>query len=382
MLIPIANEPLNYNWGSLTALSQILGRKPSGLPEAELWLGTHDGSPTRVVDRSDDGDALLSEWLTRHDPATAGKLPFLLKILAAESPLSLQVHPNKEQAQEGFERENREGVPLNSPARNYKDNAAKPEIIVAISNQFHALAGFRSAKETIADLTSFDDRTTTALAPLIRLLAKGLKPAVEWILLADSAEVEEPLAALLDAAHAQEPDSTTRLLASKYAQDRGLLLALLLNRVTLQRGEALFLPAGNIHAYLHGVGVELMGASDNVLRGGLTTKHVDAAELISIVDYKPTNDSKLEPVPLGSGVYAYRPDNVGFQLIRADGSAETRIVLTGPTIAICLSGEARVRTTKASHDIAQGQSLYLSSEEQAVTLNKGAEVFLAMGETL
>lgn len=379
MLIPITNKPQHYDWGSHTAISQFLQKEPSGLPEAELWFGTHDGSPTRIADPSAaDGHTSLADWVAENcADAGCSKLPFLLKILAAEHPLSLQVHPDTQQAQRGFHRENEAGIPLTSPTRNYKDDQAKPEIIVAISDTFDALAGFRPVEQSMKELSGLGGEMNTALRPLLKHLSYGLREAVEWILLSSASEVEAPLKALVQNVDYTRANTTLRLLAPKYAGDRGLLLALLLRRVTLKRGEALFLPAGNIHAYLHGVGIELMGASDNVLRGGLTSKHVDATELISVLDYEATDDNRLEPISLGSGAKAYQPPKVKFELIRVDGTTSSSIKLNGPAIAVCLNGTTRIQSVKRSISLAAGQCLFITPDEQNISVEEGAEIFFA-----
>ncbi|MCB5292699.1 Mannose-6-phosphate isomerase [Arthrobacter sp. SO3] len=276
MFLPITNEPRNYEWGSLTAISGLLGRQASGSPEAELWLGDHPGSPAQILDPDlANGATTLDHWIAA-DPVTAlgtdsgeARLGFLLKILAADAPLSLQAHPTREQAVTGFARENAAGIPLDAAHRNYKDVQHKPEVIYALSETFEALCGFRAVEDSLETLHSLgDDCVPQALEPLVVLLRSGLPAAVRWLLSA-SAEVLPAIKEVVAAAHADtalaRSDaqlSTVRMLAVNYPDDPGILLSLLLHRVTLRRGEALYLPAGNIHAYLQGVGVEVMAASD------------------------------------------------------------------------------------------------------------------------
>ncbi|GAB3537985.1 mannose-6-phosphate isomerase, class I [Arthrobacter tecti] len=383
MLIPITNTPRNYDWGSRNAIAQLLAREPSGLPEAELWLGTHSGSPARIADPTiANGHTDLSDWMAANATDNlSAKLPFLLKILAAEHPLSLQVHPDTQQAQRGFARENEVGLPLDDPTRNYKDDQAKPEIIVAISDTFEALAGFKPAERSIEEISKLGPHTTQTLTPLIDRLLEGLQPAVEWILLSPQSTLDAPLQTLVQAVDNASPNTTIKLLAARYPRDRGLLLALLLRKVTLKRGGGLFLPARNIHAYLRGVGVELMRASDNVLRAGLTPKHVDPLELLSIVDFDETSDNRLDPTAFGVGVGAYQPPDVGFQIVRVDGTAPATVHLDGSAIAICLSGTTHVHGRHNAIFLTAGQCLFISPDEETISMTEGAELFIAMERT-
>ena len=309
MFVEITNEPRDYAWGSSTAIAELQGRPPSGRPEAEVWYGTHPSSPARLVGR--DGTLL----------DVVGELPFLLKILAAATPLSLQAHPTTEQAQEGFARENAAGIPIDAPNRNYKDPYAKPEMIYALSDEFRALCGFRPVAETRADLAAGG---VGHLLPELRSDA-DIRPVFEWLLSGDpdvAAVVAEVSAAAFDA----PGDSwrTVRGLGDHFAGDPGIVIALLLHTVVLRRGEALYLPAGNIHAYQEGLGIELMGASDNVLRGGLTTKHVDVAELLSVLDFRALPAPRLLPSVSG-GVAEFAPEGSGLCL---------RVVEAGVTLRV------------------------------------------------
>jgi mannose-6-phosphate isomerase len=167
---------------------------------------------------------------------------------------------------------------------------------------------------------------------------------------------------------------TVRRLAAAYPGDPGIVIALLLNRVTLRRGEALSLPAGNIHAYLEGVGIELMTASDNVMRGGLTAKHVDVGELLAVLDFGTTPIPYLEPVPVGDA-QLYRPDGPGFALLRIDGPA--RYALTGPAIALCTAGALTTTGATATTTLSRGDAVYVTPEEAQLTFAGEGEVFLA-----
>jgi mannose-6-phosphate isomerase len=324
MFVEITNEPRDYAWGSTTLIPELLGVPATGRPQAELWLGTHPGSPARLVGR--DGD--LRD--------VAGELPFLLKILAAATPLSLQVHPTTAQAEEGFERENAAGIPLDAPHRNYKDPHAKPEMLYALSDEFRALCGFRPVAQTRATL----DAARAGLFPELGTDA-DLPAVFEWLLSGapDVAAVVDDVTTLARNA-AGESWATVRLLAEHYPGDPGVAISLLLHTVVLARGEALYLPAGNVHAYLSGLGVELMGPSDNVLRGGLTPKHVDVTELLRVVDFTPVAEPRLEPVA-APGVREFRPDGAGLRLVIVEEASAT-LDVGGRAVVVVAIGEDAV----------------------------------------
>jgi len=398
MFVQIANTPRPYAWGSTSAIADLLGTTPSGEPEAELWLGAHPGSPSRIVDPAEAEDsATLLDWIAK-DPtktlgaaADAGQLPFLLKVLAASSALSLQAHPTPEQAREGFERENALGIPLDAPNRNYKDAFAKPEMIFALSETFDALCGFRSLDETreiVHALLEADQRREDPQPqPLDDLLASleapdALRTTFEW-LLSNGAGVPTLVRLVSDIAPLALGSSgrfdrefaTVTDLAREYPGDPGIVISLLLNRVTLTAGEALYLPAGNIHAYLQGLGVELMAASDNVLRGGLTPKYVDVPELLSVLDFRTVPVPYLHPSEPASTVQIFRPDVPDFLLVRVTGDAGYRI--EGPAIALCTAGTMTITGAVSSTEITRGQSFFVTPEEGTLAFRGEGTVFLA-----
>ncbi|TIH37822.1 type I phosphomannose isomerase catalytic subunit [Subtercola vilae] len=420
MFVQIANTPRNYAWGSPSAISDLLGSQPTGEPEAELWLGAHPGSPSRIVDPAETGGFdTLTAWIAA-DPARATggtHLPYLLKILAAERPLSLQAHPTLAAAREGFARENAAGLALDAPNRNYKDPLHKPEVIYALSDTFEALCGFRDVTEIraiIAALTEADARQSlpepeplAALASQLRgEPAEALKTAVEWLLSggaqvatlveqvtvlvggvvvgpgasSDSEVVGEPAAtAALLSGPFGAAFATVRDLSAEYPGDAGVVLSLLLNRVTLKQGEALFLPAGNIHAYLKGLGVELMAASDNVLRGGLTPKYIDVPELLSVLVFESSPVPYLEaghPVP---GVQEYQPDITDFVLVRITPTAglDARYSPQGAAIVIVTAGSVTVSSATGSVVARRGESFFVTPDEGALTFSGTGELFLA-----
>ncbi|WP_144719408.1 mannose-6-phosphate isomerase, class I [Agrococcus jejuensis] len=335
-LVRIANAVRDYAWGSETLVADYLGTAPSGGPEAEVWLGAHPAWPARL----DDGTPLDAALAA----AGAAQPGILLKVLAAAHALSLQVHPSTAQAQAGFAAEEAAGVPLDASHRSYKDPRSKPELIVAVT-PFEALSGFQPSERTLAvldALVALDAR----VVPYADRVRASTRDALAW-LLAGGDEVDAVVAAVVAAApslpaeHAAAADTVARLHAD-YSGDAGIATALMLHRVSLAPGEGVFLPAGNLHAYLSGLGIELMEASDNVLRGGLTPKHVDRDELLRIVDVTPVDDPMLHPIAL-PGATAYRPD-AAFELRHVEGehaagAAACAIVLAASPTIVEVAGE-------------------------------------------
>ena len=366
MFVEITNTPRDYAWGSTTAIAELLGREPSGGPEAELWLGAHPGSPARIVGE----ERTLAEL-------AEGRLPFLLKVLAASTPLSLQAHPTPAQAEEGFARENAEAVPLDAPHRNYKDAFHKPELIYALSDPFRALSGFRPVVETRAVLAPVAD--DPRIAPLVTRLGDdaALAEVFEWLItrgdgVADLVDAVVEASATVDGPSWQ----TVRTLAEHYPGDPGIVISLLLHTVELHPGEVLYLPAGNIHAYLEGLGIELMAASDNVLRGGLTPKHVDVPELLRVLDFRPAPAPYLAPEEPEPGVQTFRADVPDFTLTVVALSASERGVelrLDGPAIVLCTEGGVAL---EGGPRIARGQAVYVA-DEQWLGIRGSGRVFVA-----
>ncbi|GAB2726001.1 mannose-6-phosphate isomerase, class I [Nocardia thraciensis] len=391
----------SYAWGSRTALAQLCGRPvPSAHPEAELWFGAHPADPAKV---SIDGRSTSLLDIVAADPhrelgsvapVFGGRLPFLLKILAAEEPLSLQAHPSAEQARVGFERENHARVPLDSPMRNYRDDSHKPELVVALE-RFEALAGFRDPRRTVALLRALAVPELDRYAELLAAQpdSDGLRTLfTTWITL-PQAMLAGLLPKVLDGCVRYLSDNngpefaaearTTLELAEAYPGDAGVLAALLLNRLTLQPGQGLFLAAGNLHAYLRGIGVEIMANSDNVLRGGLTPKHVDVPELLRVLDFEPLELPIVAPEPVGDGSFRYRAPAAEFALRRFDltaGAAPTVVPRTGPGIILCTAGTVRLRQGGAELRITPGNAAWISAADSnihAQAVDGDAQLFCA-----
>lgn len=360
LFVPIDNQPRDYAWGRIDGVAGVLGTEGSGAPEAELWLGAHPACPARVIDGVP--WATLADW-ERHNRT---RLPFLLKILVAAEPLSLQAHPTAAQAEAGFAEENARGIPRDARERNYKDPFAKPELIVALEDGFEALCGFRPVAEILDDVAALAARTGSGpLEPWRSRLAgpEGLRAGFSW-LLEGGAAVDAAIAALVAAAAGEARFELITRLAHAYPKDPGIAVALMLHHVTLAAGEALWLPAGNIHAYLRGAGVELMGPSDNVLRGGLTPKHVDTAELERVLTFRPSEDDRLVPVPVAARVRSYRPRvtpsgaEVGFELFAVTG--EAALTLPGASIAVTTDGAFALSAGSARAELARGAAVFLT----------------------
>lgn len=384
MIVGITNTPRDYAWGVPGGISALLGHPATDAVEAELWLGSHPGSPSVIVDPAATGGARdLAEWIAA-DPRSAlgdglDRLPFLLKVLAASAPLSLQAHPTAEQAAEGFAREEAAGIPIDAAERNYKDPYPKPELILAVSDRFAALCGFRSVADTrdVLDrvLARHGGEPAARMRDLReRLSADGdLAAVVEWLVRRGEG-VDELVAAVAQLA-ADDPDLAVQAdLAARYPGDPGIVVSLLMNHAELRAGEALFLPAGNIHAYLHGVGVELMEASDNVLRGGLTPKHVDVSELLRVLDTAPRGVPWLPPEVPVPDVRVFRPDDVGFELIEFEGDGPCP--LDGPAIALCLAGSFTI-AGRTSARIARGDSVYVTPDEGDLVVTGSGRLVVA-----
>lgn len=374
----------SYAWGSRTALAHLCGRPvPSAHPEAELWFGAHPADPAyvRLGDRTTSLLELVAEDPDRELGSAAvefgGKLPFLLKVLAAEEPLSLQAHPSMAQAKAGFDKENRAKVPFDSPLRNYRDENHKPELIVAL-DRFEALAGFRDPHRTVALLRAL---AVDALSSYTELLAAqpdsaGLRTLfTTWITLPQHV-LATLLPAVLDGCvrylsgkgtrEFTAEARTTLELAEAYPGDAGVLASLLLNRVTLQPGQGLFMAAGNLHAYLRGLGVEIMANSDNVLRGGLTPKHVDVPELLRVLDFEPISLPVVLPEPAGDGSVRYRTPAPEFALRRFDlvaGSARVPLTAAGPGIVLCTAGTVRLWQNDSSLELTRGGAAWISAAD-------------------
>lgn len=394
----LVNPVRNSTWGSTTAIPELLGIAPTGVPQAELWMGAHPGDPSRV-DRGDGrGPRSLADVIADDPEAELGaataarfgaRLPFLLKVLAAEQPLSLQVHPNAAQAAAGFADEEARRVPLDAPFRNYGDASHKPELACALGD-LEALCGFREVADTVKLL---DQLAVPELQPCIDALrkeseAEGLRVATTHALtLPDNRRaivVGEVAAACLRVAETPSPFAAACLavadLAHRHPADPGVVAALLLNHVRLTRHQAVYFAAGLPHSYLRGVFVEILANSDNVLRCGLTDKHIDIAELLRVLEFRAGPVDVLEPVEGEDGEYVYPTQVPDFVLSRfaLDGGPSRTLQAAAPQILLCTDGAAVLSDGRGGQlDLARGQSVYMPAAHVPVRLGGSASVFRA-----
>jgi mannose-6-phosphate isomerase len=317
----VHGRPQHYAWGDLSAIPEILGRAPDGQPWAEWWMGTHPLAPSTI----DDGAPLRS---------VAGELPYLLKLMAAAEPLSLQTHPGGDRARTGFDSEEQRGVAREAPERIYRDPFAKPEMLCALTS-FDTLCGFRPVDDTVSLLHEID--------------AHDLAVCLQ----------HEKLATTVAALYRRTFDTTSTIAAcrrhdrvearlvteleGRYPGDPSVVVTLMLNRVMLSAGEAVFLGPGNLHAYLRGFGVEVMGNSDNVVRGGLSVKHVDVEELLDVLDFEPLIDPVVRPTEVEPGRWRYDTPRTPFVLFRheLDDGEVHRHHATGRELLLWVRGRDR-----------------------------------------
>ncbi|MDB4934805.1 MAG: Mannose-6-phosphate isomerase [Labilithrix sp.] len=377
-----------YAWGSRTAIAELTGStSPSSTPEAELWMGAHPMAPSRVT-RSGDAACSLEQVIAANAERELGshvtssfgpRLPFLLKVLAADQPLSLQAHPNAAQAKAGFADEDRRGIPRDHATRSYKDQSHKPELLCALV-PVDALCGFRRIADT---LLMFDELGVRELEPVLAGLrtspdAQGLRAVFGSLMTMPSHEGSRIVRAVVTAcestrspAFARE-HAWARKLDALYPGDVGVVSALLLNLVHLEPGEALYLDAGNLHAYLSGVGVEIMASSDNVLRGGLTKKHVDVPELLRVLDFTDGPVAPLRAQAIDAHERVWKTPAREFQLSAiqvAPNEAVTRDA-RGPEILLCTEGAAAIVPGDDSREIVldRGRSAFVPASTGRYTV--------------
>ncbi|UFU07556.1 mannose-6-phosphate isomerase, class I [Ruania halotolerans] len=376
ILIP---TPQHYPWGSDTVIPEFLGTDPSGRPTAEMWFGAHPSAPSSTLDGPDLAEVLVSDperelgrdVLTRFGP----RLPYLLKLIAPVRPLSLQVHPNLDQAVAGHHQEERLGTALGQ--RNYPDANHKPEMVYALTT-FEAVCGFRAPRRVAELLDGLDAPLARELAEILRddLSAEGVRSTFARLLGSaggqDVAGVARACRVRLEAGVSPSPraDALVGLLAQEHPGDPGVVAALLLNPVTLQPGEAMFVPPGCVHAYLSGFAVELMANSDNVLRAGLTAKHVDVTELLHTVECVAAPPIRIAPETVGCTEVFYAPvDDFELSVATLTGGAGEWLRGRGPRILLGLSGAITVSADGAERILRQGESLFLGAGESPVALS-------------
>ncbi len=402
----LKNTIQEYDWGSRTAIAELLGDPtPSVTPQAELWMGAHPKAPSMV--NLNDRWVSLKDLINTSPESFLGKaaaerynnrLPYLFKVLAAAKPLSIQAHPDSAQAKEGFDRENRSGIPLNAPHRNYKDDMHKPEIICALT-PFWALNGFRKIQDIILNMNRY---CPTGMGAEIAGLknrpdASGLKQCFESMMTMPPGRTRRIVQEALGKARNQAGDPVNRWIVSlhrAYPDDIGVLAPLYLNLTCLSPGEAMFLPAGQLHAYLEGLGIELMANSDNVLRGGLTPKHVDVPELMKTLRFEGGDVQIRLPAKQDGGEKIYQTPAKEFVLSVLsvkEGSSFRSREQRSAEILICTEGGATLTDlgTDASLCVKKGASVIIPAavkqyavEGEAILYKASVNHFSTSGESV
>ncbi|HEY5788144.1 MAG TPA: mannose-6-phosphate isomerase, class I [Microlunatus sp.] len=393
---PLTGSVQHYAWGSTTALPEFLGVEPDGRPQAELWLGAHHSAPSRVGDQSladviaADSDGVVGEAAVGEFGA---QLPYLLKVLAAAQPLSLQAHPSRAGAEAGFAREEESGLDRGAPTRLYRDDWPKPEMFVALGD-VEALCGFREPDETYALFARLGVPAATDLvAPLrgggpdqlavvfarVLGLTDGERAVVAQVVTA-SAELVEGGDAAADADLARFARTAVEL-DEHFPGDPGVLAALLMNRMGFGRFQGLFLPAGNLHAYLQGIGVEIMANSDNVMRGGLTPKHVDVSELLAILDFTPGVPPLVDVVAESTGVWRYRTPAPEFALwrVEADPAGVRLPAAESGRVVLVVEGAVEIGDGTVTRPLARGAAVYGYPGEELTVTGDGIVMMAAPG---
>jgi mannose-6-phosphate isomerase len=407
-VIKINGALQHFAWGDTKAIAEIRGLEPSGRPEAEYWFGTHPKGPSQVVlcpnpppgddaDRNEELAAIIAQDRQGSlGPITSGRfgeLPFLLKLLAAARPLSIQAHPNQVQAVEGFDREERLGIARDASNRNYRDRNHKPELICAIT-RFEAKCGFRDLADTRRLMALFSDPRVEPLQNLLKVehanvnesaeSTSVLADSVRWLLTSEPTEAADLVQGLVDEAKRLladlETDSTTPTagyeaelrwtleIGAGFPGDPGVAVALLLNHVVLEPGEALFLEAGVLHSYLRGLAVELMANSDNVLRGGLSVKHVDVDQLLTVARYESYSPAVQTP---GGSSHHYAVPVDEFSLVRyahEPSDQRSECELAGPEIVLATGGDVELTSSQDPMTLASGEAAFVPYSQRRYSL--------------
>ena len=390
----LKNTIMNYSWGSPFFLPKLLGkRNPSGRPWAELWMGAHPKAPSKVKHKG--RWVSLKALIEQHPQKILGRrtadrfnntLPYLFKVLAVARPLSIQAHPSLKQAKAGYERENRLGIPLDSPQRNFRDNNHKPECICAMS-KFYALCGFRKCADIVALLTKSCPLGTAAELEHLRKNpdAGGLKKFYLELMRMDSGRRQRVIDETLQNTNKLTDEQLKywiKRISAEYQNDISILSPMLLNLVCLEPGQALFLPAGELHAYLEGFGIELMANSDNVLRGGLTEKHIDLQQLVEVVNFTPRKLKVLEAAKADKNEQIFVNPSDEFVLSRIGVAA--RSTYQSPAdrsieILFCTDGRAAIKDRGKGDvlEVKKGDSVVVPAALKRYTISGTAEFYKA-----
>lgn len=394
-VFPLRNSVRNYAWGSYDGLARFAGiDQEKDKPTAEYWMGSHPGLPSQVVYKNGQSQSL--ETLIHDFPTKSlgdeifseyGDLPFLFKVLSASMPLSIQVHPNRQDAEAGYRRENDLNLSKTAPERNYRDRNHKPELAVALS-PFRALCGFRQADD-IAKLlgpeleTFFSFSSRSREASIRLLLEKSLSLKEKDRILLEDMALSRAKALLASENHGDTiAGQTVALCYDHYPHDPGAISPFFLMVHELNPGEGLFVPAGVMHAYLSGTILEIMATSDNVIRGGLTHKHIDIQELLKILDFA-AEPLQIHPIEERGGaktlVWPTPAREFLLESSRLDSGSLHRFEVTGPEILLCTEGSLRLREEAGSEDLLLtcGNSLFVSASCKGYTLTGKGQFYRA-----
>jgi mannose-6-phosphate isomerase len=374
MLSRISGVTKNYDWGSTDLIPNFFGLEKPNKPIAEIWFGTHPLGE--------------SESITENKPLSESigkQLSFLVKLLSAEKALSIQVHPNSQQAKDGFHFEQAQGIALDDPKRNYKDASHKPEALVALTS-FQALCGFRPRADLIQVFTEFG-KSEPDFSSLAQKLNGGAQLAEVFESLIANQELAKRFTKSVDSSQSDAITQKSRDLVERlliqFPGDTGALVALMLNEVSLEPGEAIYLPAGNIHAYLSGLGLEVMAASDNVLRSGLTSKHVDVAEVLKLADFNELTEPKVRPKKLAEGLSEYPVDCEEFRVYRAEVSGKNLLAdlkLPASAMVVCTAGEVAVSTSLEEREVLTKSEVVFASGAKMLSLSGSGTAFVILGD--
>ena len=403
-----------YAWGSRTAIAELQGRPvPAAGPEAELWMGAHPSAPSGLdrpatppapfTPTASIASRVTLDTVIAADPSGelgpecalrfGGRLPFLLKVLSAERALSIQVHPSRTQAEAGLAAENERGLPSGDPARNYVDDWPKPELLYALT-PFEVVAGLRTPADAAGILRALAVDQLLPLADQLSAatgasgLADALASVLEWPEPAELVAAVLAACARLVSARGRYADACAAVLrvAADHPGDLGLVALLLMRHEVLQPGQAVFMPAGGLHAYLRGTGIELLANSDNVVRAGLTGKHIDVPELLKLLD-PAVSVPVLSPCVLPDGISWFDTPAPEFRLYLLDLTGPSLTLPgVGPRILLCTEGACMLRgepaltpapPRSAPLELCRGDSCFLSAADGAVQATGRARLVLA-----
>lgn len=396
MIYRLTGQVQHYAWGGKNYIASLIGlNSAKEQPCAEWWLGAHPSAPSDIENVT--GKQSLIEFLSQNPTALGqasrqqfgDELPYLLKILDVEKPLSIQLHPTKEQAEKGFEAENAKGVSLTDSTRIYKDRNHKPEMMIALSD-FWLLHGFKTKSQILATLNA-----RPSLQPLAEKL--GTQSLAEFyadVMLADQSTLANWLLPIIEANQQpykndeltlDNPDywvlyTMEAMAISPEKLDAGLVCFYLFNIVHLKEGEGIFQDAGIPHAYLRGQNVELMACSDNVIRGGLTPKYVDIVELLKIVDCREVTPQIISAAPQNQSEFTYKTPVKDFALaqIRVEPEKHTKVNLQSAGILLVMQGELKIQEKSTALTLKQGESAFITADSNVEIMSeKGGYVFLA-----